>query len=309
MGHEGAGIVTAIGPEVTNHKIGDRVAWGWVKPHLLLLVNSQSNHLGLSNTLTRLQMQGSCGECTSCRAGYIFICAQRSQYGAQNTDQGSFSTGGVWDARYIYRIPDSMKSEDAAPLLCGGWSVWNALVGYDLKPTDHVGVVGIGGLGHFAIQLASKMGCEITAFSGTESKRADALSLGAHHFVTTSQAKEFEVARPIDRLIICTNAHISWSLFEPIMQGRGTIFPLQMPTDMTSELAVPHMLFLMKSLNVVYSTNGRWDAYDKLLGFAALHGIRPVAQKFELSTEGIEESLKRLEEGKMRYRGVLVAPK
>ena len=92
------------------------------------------------------------------------------QYGQTDFDQGSFSTGGVWDSRFVCRIPDEMKSEDAAPLLCDGWTVWNALIGYDLKPTDHVAIVGIGGLGHFAIQFANKMGCEVTAFSANESK-------------------------------------------------------------------------------------------------------------------------------------------
>jgi D-arabinose 1-dehydrogenase-like Zn-dependent alcohol dehydrogenase len=231
------------------------------------------------------------------------------QYGQAHLDQGSFSTGGVWDSRFMYKIPDNMASEDAAPLLCGGWTVWNALVGYNLKPTDHVGVVGIGGLGHFAIQFANKMGCEVTAFSGTESKRADSLALGAHHFGNTNvpQGEVLKVERTIDRLLVCTNVHIPWELFTSILVGRATVFPLQIPSDMTSKLSVPHMAFLMKSINVIYSTNGRHDAYDKMLAFAALHGIKPISEKFPLTGEGIEETLARLEEGTVRYRGVLVA--
>jgi D-arabinose 1-dehydrogenase-like Zn-dependent alcohol dehydrogenase len=185
----------------------------------------------------------------------------------------------------VYKVPGSMPSENAAPVLCGGWTVWNALTGYDLKPTDHVGVVGIGGLGHFAIQLANMMGCEVTAFSGTESKKADAFTLG---------------------LLVCSNSHIPWELFHPILAGRATVFPLQIPEDMAAPLSVPHMPFLRSSINVIYSTNGRHDAYDKLLAFAALHDVKPIIEKFPMTREGIEESLKRLEEGKMRYRGVLV---
>ncbi len=230
----------------------------------------------------------------------------QDQYGSANTDQGSFSTGAIWDSRFVYKIPDSMDSANAAPLLCGGVTVWNALIGYDLKPTDHVGIVGIGGLGHLAIQFANKMGCEVTAFSGTESKRAEALSLGAHHFIVTKDVKKLDVARPINQLLITTNAHIDWSLFTPVLAGRASVFPLQIPSDMGAPLSVPHMPFLLKSLNVIYSTNGRHDSYDKLLAFAALHQIKPIAEKFPMSTEGIEESIRRLKNGEMRYRGVLV---
>jgi D-arabinose 1-dehydrogenase-like Zn-dependent alcohol dehydrogenase len=201
-----------------------------------------------------------------------------------------------------------MASENAAPLLCGGWTVWNALIGYDLKPTDHIGIVGIGGLGHLAIQFARAMGTEVTAFSATASKEHDSISLGAHHFVNTKVAagEELKVARPIDKLLVCSNAHIDWSLFVPVLAGKASVFPLQIPEDMAAPLSVPHMPFLMKSLNVIYSTNGRHDAYDKLLAFAALHDIKPTIEKFPMSTEGIEESIKRLEDGTMRYRGVLV---
>jgi D-arabinose 1-dehydrogenase-like Zn-dependent alcohol dehydrogenase len=153
------------------------------------------------------------------------------------------------------------------------------------------------------------MGCEVTAFSGTEGKKADALDLGAHHFVTTNvpEGEGLKVARPIDKLLVCTNVHILWELFTPILIGKATVFPLRIPSDMSSKLSVLHMPFLMKSINVVYSTNGRYDAYDKLLAFAALHGVKPISEKFPLNGEGIEEALKKLEEGTVRYRGVLVA--
>jgi D-arabinose 1-dehydrogenase-like Zn-dependent alcohol dehydrogenase len=201
-----------------------------------------------------------------------------------------------------------MFSLDAAPLLCGGWTVWNALTGYDLKPTGHIGVIGIGGLGHLALQFANKMGCEVTAFSGNASKEKDALELGAHHFVNTNigEGEELKVSPPIDRLLICTNTHIDWALFTPLLAGRATVFPLQIPEDMSSEFNVLHMPFLIKNINVVYSTNGRHDAYDKLLAFAALHGVRPVVERFELGVKGIESAILRLRSGGVRYRGILV---
>lgn len=148
---------------------------------------------------------------------------------------------------------------------------------------------------------------EVTAFSSTSSKKDDALSFGAHHFVTTKvvSGSGLEVAIPVDKLLVCSNTYIDLQLFVPILAGRASVFPLQIPEDMNAPLSVPHMPFLMKSLNVIYSTNRRHDAYDKLLAFAALHGVKPMIEKFPMSTEGVEQSLKKLEEGKMRYRGVL----
>lgn len=192
--------------------------------------------------------------------------------------------------------------------MCGGYTVWNALMGYDPKPTDHIGVVGIGGLGHLAIQFAHKMGCEVTAFSTSEGKKADALKLGAHHFVTPRVEKgtQLSVARPIDRLLITANAHIDWEMFVPVLAARASVFPMQIPHDMSEPLSVPHVPFLEKSLNVIYSTAGRWDAMNKMLAFAVLHGIRPVTERFEMSVEGIETAIGKLEDGSIRYRGVLV---
>jgi D-arabinose 1-dehydrogenase-like Zn-dependent alcohol dehydrogenase len=153
------------------------------------------------------------------------------------------------------------------------------------------------------------MECEVTAFSATESKKADSLALGAYHFVNANLpvGERLKVARQIDILLVCTNDHIPWELFTPILVGKATVFPLQIPSDMASKLSVPHMPFLVKSINVFYSTYGRHDAYNKLLAFAALHNIKPVSEKFSLTGEGIEDALDKLKKGIMRYRGVLLA--
>jgi D-arabinose 1-dehydrogenase-like Zn-dependent alcohol dehydrogenase len=193
--------------------------------------------------------------------------------------------------------------------MCGGWTVWCALQGFDLKATDHVGIVGVGGLGHLAIQFASKMGCEVTVFSRTESKKAEALALGANHFIATENAAEYKVARPINVLLITANSHIDWKLYVPAMSARGTIFPLQIPDDPDwfAPISFPHMPFLIKGLQVIYSTGGRLDAVDKMLAFAALHNVKPTIECFPLNKAGIEKGFEKLQSGKMRYRGVLVA--
>jgi D-arabinose 1-dehydrogenase-like Zn-dependent alcohol dehydrogenase len=208
------------------------------------------------------------------------------QYGQTDLDQGSSSTGGIWDSRFVYKVPENMASEHAAPPLCGGWTVWNALTGYDLKPTDHVGILGIGGLGHLAIQFANQISCEVTAFSGTKSKRVDAPTLGADHFVTRTRLKE-RAAMLQDWSTNCLFAQAlrflgssslrSWREKRRCFRYRfQVIFPLNFSVP-------PHMPFLLKSINVVYSTNGRHDAYDKMSAFPALHGVKPVSEKFPMT--------------------------
>ena len=96
--------------------------------------------------------------------------------------------------------------------MCAGITVFGPLILNNVKPTDCVGVVGIGGLGHLAIQMAAKMGCEVAAFSGTEAKREEALALGAKHFHATKGMTELKVARPIDHLFVTTSVHPDWSM-------------------------------------------------------------------------------------------------
>lgn len=123
-----------------------------------------------------------------------------------------------------------MASEDPAPLMCGAWIVWNALTRYRFKSGDSVGLIGIDGLGHLAIQFAAKMGCEVTAFSSTETKRGEAERLGAHHFIATAGVTELRIPRTIDHLLIETDAHPDLSLYLQIFSPRASIYPQQVPT-------------------------------------------------------------------------------
>ena len=114
-------------------------------------------------------------------------------YGVSELDQGSIATAGIWREAFLFKIPDNMTDEVAAPLMCGGATVFTALTQYQIKPTDRVGIVGIGGLGHLAIQFAAKMGCEVTVFSGTDSKKEEAQRLGASSFYATKDVKKLDI--------------------------------------------------------------------------------------------------------------------
>lgn len=141
------------------------------------------------------------------------FCENNRQYIIDDTDEGSFGSHVVWDAKALYPIPRELDSAHAAPLMCGGATVWGAISLYGLKPTHRVGVIGIGGLGHLAIQFAAKMGCEVVAFSGTDSKREEAKKFGAVEFHTTKGLKEFTGIKKLDQLLITTSEQPNYALY------------------------------------------------------------------------------------------------
>jgi D-arabinose 1-dehydrogenase-like Zn-dependent alcohol dehydrogenase len=179
LGHEGVGVVDALGPNVKNLKKGDRVGWGYI--------------------------HWSCGACNLCLTGRDQYCAKVQRYGEANHDQGSFASHAVWNESHVFRIPDNMTDVEAAPLMCGGATVWTALDAFNIKPTDRVGVMGIGGLGHLAIQFAAKMGCEVVVLSSTESKKEEAMKLGATEFIATKGKKELDISSKLNVLIVTTS--------------------------------------------------------------------------------------------------------
>lgn len=224
-------------------------------------------------------------------------------YGYADHDQGSFAHFGVWKADFIYKIPDSIPREYASPLMCGGATVWNVLQSFNAKPTHRVGIIGVGGLGHLAIQFAHKMGCQVVVFSGTDSKKDEAMKLGADEFVATKGAKELQVSGPIDHLMITTSFQPDWNLFLPIMAPGGTLYPL---TVSQGDFKIPYMPIISGELKIQGSLVAARQVHRDMLDFAAHHQIRPIIQTFPMTVQGIEESMKTLDEGKMRYRGVLV---
>jgi D-arabinose 1-dehydrogenase-like Zn-dependent alcohol dehydrogenase len=121
LGHEGVGIIEATGPDVKYMKKGDRVGWGYV--------------------------HDTCGHCEMCLTGREQYCLERQMYGEANLDQGSFAHKAVWKESFLFPIPDGLSDEAAAPLQCGGATVFNALFSNGIKPTETVGIMGVGGLG------------------------------------------------------------------------------------------------------------------------------------------------------------------
>ncbi|KAJ5623808.1 Polyketide synthase enoylreductase [Penicillium lagena] len=189
LGHEGVGIVRQLGKDVKNLKLGDRVGFGLI--HYV------------------------CGNCEPCLTGWDQYCEHKRQYGTHDLDLGSFGEGTVWDSRCLVPIPDGYDSADAAPLMCAGATVWTVLTEYGIRPTDRIGIMGLGGLGHLAIKLAAAMGCHVVAISRSDAKRAEALRFGASEYYIFQPGEELNF-KPVKHLLLCGNGGVDYaSLVSP----------------------------------------------------------------------------------------------
>lgn len=276
LGHEGVGVIEAVGPEVKQLKKGDRVGWGYE--------------------------HDSCGLCKQCLTGWEIYCPERQMYGSADLDQGSFASHAVWREAFLFKLPDELSDEDCAPLMCGGATVWNALTAYDARPTETVGVVGVGGLGHLAIQFAAKFGCRVVVFSGTDSKKEEAIRLGAHEFIATKGVKEIKVSQKIDRLLVTTSAQPDWKLYMNIMNPGSVIHPLSVSSG---DFSIPYGPLIGQGITVQGSVVAPRQIHREMLKFAALHQIKPVIQEFPLSEAGIKDAMDKLEKGEVHFRAVL----
>lgn len=152
-----------------------------------------------------------------------------------------------------------------------------------------------------AIQFAAKMGCNVVVFSGSEDKREEAMTLGASEFVVTRGAKELKCTQ-VDHLLICASFQPDWNLYIPVLAPGGTIYPLSVSNG---EFKMPYLPLLYYELRIQGSLVSSRQIHKDMLQFAALHNIRPIIQKFEMSVEGITDCMDKLNDGKIRYRGVL----
>jgi D-arabinose 1-dehydrogenase-like Zn-dependent alcohol dehydrogenase len=288
LGHEGIGIVSEVGIGVApgQFKPGDRVGWGW--------------------------LNSSCGHCGTCVSGYRQYCAEAQGFAFSDTEQGAFGDGRIVDAEFAYHIPDGVASEYAAPLMCAGASVYEALDAAGTRSHQRVGVVGLGGLGHMAVLFAKAMGCGVTVFSSsveTGSKREDALKLGADEVVDLKQlqagnnSEMAEDFQKVDVLLITANAVPDLVKLLPFLARRATIVLMTIQQD---TISIPYMEFVLPGHRLIASTEASRENHLRMLEFADRHQVKPWIETFAMTDDGLKEAFNKLENGEMRYRGVLV---
>jgi len=204
---------------------------------------------------------------------------------------------------WVRPIPDALDLAKAGPLLCGGVTVFNPFLAYNISPTARVGIIGIGGLGHMALQFANKWGCEVHAFTTSDSKETEARRLGAHVVHNTrSDGTLKKIAGSLDLIISTINVPLD------VPGLLGTLAPLgrlHVVGAVLEPLAVPAFGLIMGQKTISGSPVGSPTAIDQMLDFSARHAIAPVVETFPMSK--VNDALEHLRSGKARYRIVLDA--
>jgi len=273
-GHEVIGTVAQMGERVRHLSIGQTVGLGW--------------------------FAGYCNECVHCHSGDHNLCA-----GAHPTIIGRH--GGFADkvraaANSVIPIPEGTDLESAGPLLCAGITVFNPLVQFDVKPTDKVGVIGIGGLGHLALQFFKAWGCDVTAFTSSDAKKAEVLELGAHHAINSRNQAEIEAAAgKFDFIISTVDADLNWNAYIGALRPKGRLHFVGIPKAPLDVMVFP---LLAGQRSISASPNGSPINIEKMLKFASRHKIKPIIEKYRF--DQINEAIERLRSGKARYRIILV---
>jgi uncharacterized zinc-type alcohol dehydrogenase-like protein len=272
-GHEVVGNVAAIGSEVQNLQEGQRVGLGW-----------QSN---------------SCGQCEWCIRGLENLCPAAE--GTCVHRNGGYADSVRASSRFVFPIPEALDSERAAPLLCGGITVYNPLRNHSINPSSRVGIVGIGGLGHLAIQFARVFGAHVTAFSTSANKEEEARTFGAHHFVNTRESKAMkEVAGTQDFILTTVNADQDWAAFIQTLRPTGTLCFVGVPPSPVAMHAFP----LISGLRAVTgSPTGSPHRLREMLDVAARHDVQAQIESFPMSKAN--DAIEKVKKSRVRYRAVL----
>lgn len=272
-GHEVVGTVSSRGSAVTNLEIGDHVGLGW--------------HAGY------------CMTCMHCMNGDHNLCA--SGQGTIVAHHGGFAEKVRASAASTVKLPDGTDEDSAGPLFCGGITVFNPMIQFGVKPTDQVGVIGIGGLGHMAVKFLNAWGCEVTAFTSSEKKKREAQDMGAHHTINSRESSEVEAAAGrFDFIISTVNVKLDWNAYVGALKPKGRLHFVGAALEPIDIGAFP---LIVGQRSISGSPVGSPATIATMLDFAVQHKIRPIIEKFAFAD--INKAIAHLRGGRARYRIVL----
>ncbi|KAF1968975.1 GroES-like protein [Bimuria novae-zelandiae CBS 107.79] len=291
VGHEIVGHVVTLGssPSAQRFRIGDRVG-----------VGAQASSC----------LRDDCEECMGgmeqhCGRGFV------GTYNGRYKESGYWSMGGYADyirvpAHFAVRIPEGLASAYAAPMLCGGITVYTPLRNNGAGPGKKVGIVGLGGLGHFGVLFAKAMGCEkVVAISRRRNKARDAEALGADVYIATSEEDKWERthARSLDLIVSTVSSpDMPLSSYLRLLRTNGSFIQVGAPEGDLPPIAA--FALIAKGCKIGGSQIGSPKDIEEMLQFAAEKGIKPWIQ--QLSMKEANQAVVDFEEGKARYRYVLV---
>ncbi len=278
-GHEVVGRVTAAGsgvrglPGSRGNPVGKTVGIGWYS--------------------------GSCMACRQCLSGNHNLCiyAEQTIVGRHGGFASRIRCHWVW----AVPLPEMLDVRKAGPLFCGGLTVFNPIVQNDVRPTQRVGVIGIGGLGHLALQFLNKWGCEVYAFSSNPAKRDEILRLGAHHVLDSRNADQMRsIQGSLDFLLSTVNVVLDWDAYFGVLAPKGRMHFVGV---VPSAIPVQSFTLIGAQKSVSGTPLGSPATLLDMLGFCARHGIEPVTEFYPMSAAN--DAIEHLDAGKARYRIVL----
>jgi len=271
-GHEVVGKIAAIGTTVTTLAVGQRVGLGWYSY--------------------------SCMHCEWCMSGDHNLC--QSVEGTILGRPGGFANQVRADQSWVIPIPNTIDPAAAGPLFCAGITVFNPIIQCEVQPTDRVGVIGIGGLGHLALQFLNAWGCEVTALSTRPEKEVEARKLGAHHFVNTRDAEALNAAaNTFDYIISTVNVSLEWAIYLNALRPKGRLHLVGIAPD----LSLPVFPLIGGQRSVSGSPAGSPATIAKMLDFAARHNLVPKTETLPITQ--VNEALDKLRSSSPPYRLVL----
>ncbi|MFL5813505.1 MAG: NAD(P)-dependent alcohol dehydrogenase [Bdellovibrionia bacterium] len=282
-GHEIAGVVRSVGSKVTRYKVGDHVGVGC--------------------------FVDSCRQCAHCKQDLDQYCLEGNtltysayERGSKNVTKGGYSNVIVVDENYVLRIPNSLPLDRAAPLLCAGITTYSPLMHWNAGPGKKVAILGLGGLGHMGVKIAAALGADVTVLSRSDKKREEALKMGAHHYLATSNPKVFQEHAGEFDLIINTvsSADLDMNAYFGLLKLDGTLVSVGAPDK---PLAISAFPLIMMRRNYAGSAIGSTKETQEMLDFCAKYEIAPDIET--ISPNQVNTAYERVLKSDVRYRFVI----